>query len=95
MAITVALAVLPPPYLQNSNHTTPITTTPDTVTIQVDPNYPRIIQFVPTVDMTWRCVTPQTASVLANTALTLEVPVTSVFTVTGASAGTLNLTVLR
>jgi hypothetical protein len=96
MPATLTLGTLPPPALQNTSTLLAITTSADTVTITVDVSYPRIVMFQPTVDAVWRLGNSANATIPANTALTLEVPVNSVFTVAGASAsGNLVMTVLR
>ena len=96
MPATIALGALPPPALQNTSTLLAITTSPDTVTITVDTTYPRIVMFMPSVDAVWRLANSANGTIPANTALTLEIPVSSVFTVAGAVAsGNLVMTVLR
>ena len=96
MPVTIALGALPPPALQNTSTLLAITTSPDTVTITVDTTYPRIVMFMPSVDAVWRLANSANGTIPANTALTLEIPANSVFTVAGAAAsGNLVMTVLR
>lgn len=96
MPVTIALGALPPPALQNTSTLLAITTSPDTVTITVDTTYPRIVMFMPSVDAVWRLANSANGTIPANTALTLEIPASSVFTVAGAVAsGNLVMTVLR
>ena len=96
MPATIALGALPPPALQNTSTLLAITTSPDTVTITVDTTYPRIVMFMPSVDAVWRLANSANGTIPANTALTLEIPANSVFTVAGAVAsGNLVMTVLR
>lgn len=96
MPATIILGTLPPPALQNTSTLLAITTSPDTVTITVDPSYPRIVMFMPSVDASWRLANSANGTIPANTALTLEIPANSVFTVAGVSAsGNLVMTVLR
>lgn len=96
MPAVITLSSLPPPALQNTSTALAITTSPDTVTINVDVSYPRIILFQPTVDMNWRLGNSANGLILANLTITLEIPVNSVFTVAGVSlSGNLVMTVLR
>lgn len=96
MPATLTLNTQIPPAFQNATTALAITTTPDTVTIIVDPNWPRIVLFAPGVDMLWRLDNNANATISASAPLTLEIPARSVFTVACvAASGTLNMTVLR
>ena len=96
MPATITLNAQQPPAFQNATTAVAFTTTADTVTVVVNPNFPRVILFAPSVDMLWRLDNYANATVSATAPLTLEIPVNSIFTIAGvAASGTLNLTVLR
>lgn len=96
MPATLTLNTTVPPAFQNATTALAFTTTADLVTINVDPNWPRIILFAPSVDMLWRLDNNANATISATAPLVLEVPVNSRFTIAGSAAsGTLNMTVLR
>jgi hypothetical protein len=83
---------------KNRNEALSITTSPDTITITVNANYPRVVAFRPTVDCTLFARSSGNAAfpIASGAALQLEIAQTTVFTAAAASAsGLLHAFVLR
>jgi len=82
---------------QNRDEVLAITTTPDTVTITVNSNYPRVLSLRATTDCHVR-KTPSAAGypIASGAALNIQIASTTTFTVSAdSSGGNLHILVLR
>lgn len=97
MALSLDLSTtLSYPATQNDTATLAISTTPDTVTITVNPNYPRVIALTSDVAFTIRKDPARTGfPVAASGTMNIQIAATTTFTFAGAASGTLFLYVIR
>lgn len=98
MSLSIDLSTtLSYPADQNNSYELAVSTSPDTVTITVNPNFPRVLAISCDVACTIRKNTTPAAFPMpaGGGSMNIQVAATMTFTIVGASAGTISFFVLR